>query len=123
MAQRVPDNHLAVVANMFTIRDVLRGSPDFMYSHNIFSVAEQHGLIAPGAPLDFALVYGLPRAHSAYCTRRVWRVQSLVAPSLNLSPDTDMFGSDYPFSVAVEGEPLGPEDLMRIQRDHYEGII
>jgi dipeptidase len=48
-------------------------------------------------------------------------VQSLVAPSLGLDPETDMLGSTYPFSVKVEGAPLGPEDLMRLQRDHYEG--
>jgi dipeptidase len=120
VAQRVPDDHVAVVANMFIIRDVVRGSDDFMYSDNLFDVAEKHGLVEPGAPLDFSRVYGLPRSHSAYCTRRVWRVQSLVAPSLSLNPETDMFASDYAFSVKAD-VPLGPEDLMRIQRDHYEG--
>lgn len=122
VAQRVPDDHVAVVANMFIIREVPREpSPDFMYSSNLFEIAERHRLIEPGAPLDFSFVYGLPRAHSPYCTRRVWRVQSLLAPSLNLSPTTDMYGSDYPFSVKIEVPPLDPTDLMRIQRDHYEG--
>lgn len=107
---------------MFTIGDVPREPlADFLFSPNIFEVAENHGLLAPGGVLHFARAFGLPRSHSVYCTRRVWRVQSLVAPSLKLSPDTDMFGSDYPFSVPVEGAPLTAEDLMRIQRDHYEG--
>lgn len=118
----MPDNHLAVVANMFTIGEVPREPlAGFLFSDNIFEVAENHGLLAPGGVLHFARAFGLPRSHSVYCTRRVWRVQSLVAPSLRLPPDTDMFGSDYPFSVAVEVGTLTAEDLMRIQRDHYEG--
>ena len=123
VAQRVPDDHVAVVANMFTIKEVPRiPSDDFLYSANVFDIAEDHELIEAGAPLNFASVYGLPRSHPTYCTRRVWRVQSLVAPSLNLSSDSDVFGSNYAFSVPVEGGvPLAPEDLMRIQRDHYEG--
>jgi dipeptidase len=31
-----------------------------------------------------------------------------------------MWGDDYPFSVRAESV-LTPQDLMRIQRDHYEG--
>jgi dipeptidase len=30
VAQRVPDDHIAVVANQFIIRDVIKDSPDFM---------------------------------------------------------------------------------------------
>jgi dipeptidase len=44
----------------------------------------------------------------------------LVAPSLHLPPVTDLLGSDYPFSVPVD-KVVSPADLMKIQRDHYEG--
>ena len=49
-----------------------------------------------------------------------WRVLSLAAPSANLSPFTDANADDYPFSIEVDSL-LSEEDLMRYQRDHYEG--
>ncbi len=52
--------------------------------------------------------------------RRMWRVYSKLAPSLNLSPYTDSFASDYPFSVPVD-KKVSVEDLMALVRDHYEG--
>ena len=45
---------------------------------------------------------------------------SLASPSSNLSPFTDANADDYPFSVAVD-KLISEEDLMRYQRDHYEG--
>jgi dipeptidase len=53
-------------------------------------------------------------------TRRVWRIFSLVAPSLDLPGHTDYYGNDYPFSVKTE-KLLTALDLMDLQRDHYEG--
>ena len=55
--------------------------------------------------------------------RRVWRVLTLVAPSYRtadgqlLNPVTDIYASDYPFSVNPD-VPLTPADLMRIQVWH-----
>lgn len=45
---------------------------------------------------------------------------SLAAPSAGLSPFTGPNADDYPFSIEVDA-PLSEEDLMRFQRDHYEG--
>jgi hypothetical protein len=47
-------------------------------------------------------------------------VFNLAAPSIQLNPFTNEFGDDYPFSVPVD-TVLTPQDLMRFQRDHYEG--
>ena len=42
--QRVPDDHVAVVANMFTIREVdLKDSRNFLGSANMHAIAEAHG--------------------------------------------------------------------------------
>jgi dipeptidase len=112
---------VAAVANQFVIREVVAGSDYFMYSKNLWEVAIRNQLWAYGdANLDFLKTYGLPRAHAPYATRRVWRVFGLVAPSLDLPGDTNMWGDDYPFSVRADSV-LTPQDLMRIQRDHYEG--
>uniref|UniRef100_A0A7S3H5K0 Dipeptidase n=1 Tax=Spumella elongata TaxID=89044 RepID=A0A7S3H5K0_9STRA len=122
VAQRVPPDHVAAVANAFVIRKIDPDSPDFMYSPNIFAVAERNNLWsrASGEKLDFLAVYGVQRSHPEYATRRVWRALSLLAPSLNLPAETDGFGSDYPFSVKAE-KTVTPEVLMGIFRDHYEG--
>ena len=54
---------------------------------------------------------------------RLWRVLSLGAPDLNLPAETNAYADDYPFSVPVT-RPQGKfsaNDLMWMQRDHFEG--
>jgi dipeptidase len=122
-AQRVPDGEVSAVANQFVIRGIDTSSSDFMYSKNIFEVAERAELWSKevdGDVLDWTKTFTPPRMHPLYATRRVWRVFTLVNPSLDLDPDTDALASDYPFSVKPS-KPLTQKDLMDIQRDHYEG--
>lgn len=123
IAQRVPDTHIAVVANSFIIRKVDPKSPDFLYSANLWEVAKRKGWWNEDMGLlDFKLAYGPPRYRPDYSNRRVWRVLSLAAPSANLPIESDPNGDVYPFSIAVD-HLLTPEDLMQYQRDHYEGTI
>jgi dipeptidase len=113
-----------VVANQFIIRDVIKGSDDFMYSPNLWEVAERAGLWSPSqGSLDFLKTYGPQRMHSPYATRRVWRVFTLLDPTLDLPAETDSYASNYPFSVkpTIKGGKIDKHDLMRLQRDHYEG--
>lgn len=123
IAQRVPDDHVAAVANQFVIRQIDLSDPDnFLGSSNIHDVATRNGFWDPasGQPFDFTLAYAVERALPAYATRRVWRILSTAAPSLNLPPNTDPFGSDYPFSVKAERK-LSLDDIAALHRDHYEG--
>lgn len=85
-------------------------------------VAERNGFWSKksGKKLDFLPAFGPMRSHPEYSTRRVWRVLSQVAPSLNLPGETDAYGNDYPFSVKSE-RVLTPEDLIAFNRDHFEG--
>lgn len=46
-AQRVPDDHIALVANQFVIRGVKKDDKDFMYSDNLWSVAKDNKLWKP----------------------------------------------------------------------------
>lgn len=120
-AQRVPDNHVAAVANQFVIRKIDPASDDFMFSSNIFEIAKRQNLWSEkDGHLDFLKTFAPMRAHSPYTTRRVWRVFNMLAPSISLPPYTTPYQDDYSFSVPVESM-LTPEDLMRVQRDHYEG--
>ncbi len=50
----------------------------------------------------------------------MWRVFNIVAPSVTLPGNTDPYGSDYPFSIKVD-RAITPQELMNINRDHYEG--
>eukprot|EP00981_Chlorochromonas_danica_P008430 scaffold2193_cov179-Ochromonas_danica.AAC.9 len=112
---------IAVIANQFIIREVKRDHPDFLYSANLWDVAQRKGFWHPEqGPLDFLLTYAPPRAHSPYATRRVWRVFQLAAPSISLPADTDPLALNYPFSVKVD-KPLAVEDIIQMNRDHYEG--
>jgi dipeptidase len=97
-AQRVPDGHVSVVANQFTIRtiDPAASADDMMFSSNLWTVAERAGLWSPdqGTLLDFAGAFSVrpgDTPHYAYSTRRVWRVLDLAAPSLKLSPYTNRY--------------------------------
>ncbi len=120
MAQRVPDDHITIAANQFVIRQVDPNSTDFMYSSNLWSVAEKLGWWDEAmGPLDFLTTYAPQRYHPNYANKRVWRILNWAAPSLNLPFNTDAWGDGYPFSVRVE-KKLGPLDLMNMSRDYYQ---
>ncbi len=120
-AQRLEDDHVTAVANQFIIRDIEPNSDNFMYSSNLWEVAERQGFWKKSdGKLDFLKTYSPMRAHSPYATRRVWRIFNIASPNTKISPYTDSYASDYPFSVKAE-KPLTPQDVMQMQRDHYEG--
>jgi dipeptidase len=137
VAQRVPDDHITAVANQFVIGEIdVADKENFLASTNIFEIAIKHKLWSPDTsdeiPFNFLRVYGTNRHHTAFaCTRRVWRVFVLAAPSLApiLSGYTDGLGSfgygpnftnPYPFSVKPD-RLLTAQDIMKINRDQYEG--
>lgn len=122
VAQRVPDDGFFVAANQFRIREIRRGTKDMMHSSNIFDAAESMGWWKPeDGPLDWTAVYGDGEFHHPYYSlRRVWRAQSMVAPSLNLSawvngPNTRA----YPFAVKPD-DKMSVQDVFAIHRDSYQ---
>lgn len=123
VAQRVPDDGFFVAANQFRIRDIRPDAEDMLYSKNIFSAAESKGWWKKDdGALDWAAVYGGGEFHHPYYSlRRVWRAQSLVAPSLNLPAWVDnAFTRTYPFAVKPDNK-LTPQDVLAVHRDNYEG--
>jgi dipeptidase len=138
VAQRVSDGHITAAANAFVIRGVKKDHPDFLYSENLWSAAESEGVlrtIGDDNDLDFTATYGPDEfayhpdgtrdnksmKKPEYCTDRVWRVLSLAAPSLNLKRETDFWGNGIPFSVPADKD-LTVQDIMAMNRDHYEGV-
>ncbi|MDR1793181.1 MAG: C69 family dipeptidase [Bacteroidales bacterium] len=117
VAQRVPDDHVAVNANASTISLIDTTLHDyFMYSDNLFQLALDSGWWKKGEPFRFCYVYAPHSRTMLACRRREWRVFDLVAPSLHLDPNTEL----YPFSVKPDSL-VSIEKMMSIFRDYYEG--
>jgi dipeptidase len=118
-AQRVPDDHVSVVANSARIGQLdLSDSDYFMASKNVKQVAVERGYWDPksGQPFRFYEAYNPDGRFSFAATRREWRVLSLLAPSLDLNPNAN----EFPFSVKPD-ESVGPGRIMEVFRDTYEG--
>lgn len=118
-AQRVPDDHVSVVANASRIGELnLKDADFFMASRNVQTFAEEKGYWDPksGRPFRFYEAYDPEGRTSFASTRREWRVLDLLAPSLELPAN----GNVFPFSVKPE-QPVGPEKIMELFRDTFEG--
>jgi len=119
VAQRVPDDHVGVNANASTIGEIdLKNKEYFMASKNIFTTAEEMGFWnkKSGKPFSFKYVYAPKSRLSVAARRREWRILSLVAPSLHLSPTAQ----DYPFSVKAEMK-ITVAKMISLFKDYYEG--
>ena len=123
-AARVPDDSVAVVANMFSIREMDLSDPDnFMGRQDMWELAEAAGLYTPGAPKDFTATFSDGEyAHKYYSGRRMWGVFRQLAPSAHLPSDYRNLKTDapYPFAVKVDAK-LSPQDVMAVMRDWYNG--
>ncbi|MGE5509500.1 MAG: dipeptidase [Chitinophagales bacterium] len=114
-AQRVPDDEVSVSANRSRIGAINLNDPDhFMASKNVYELGQQMGFWDGKSPFFFNKVYG-PKP-SYYNARREWRVFSLLAPSQKFDP----WYGEYPFSIKPD-KKVAPQDIMAINRDHYEG--
>jgi dipeptidase len=135
VAQRLPDDHITVIANSFTIGNIIPDDPNFLYSPNLYQVAERNGLWRPDdGYLNFKKLFSLNLAEEAnLISRRVWRTFTLANPKISsmfshLSDNLLSIGfgpgfqSPYPFSIQVE-KPITLEWMMMINRDQYDGSI
>lgn len=122
VAARVPDDSVAVVANMFSVREVdLSDTANFLGRKDMWEIAEQQGLWKPGTPKDFTATFSDGEyAHKFYSGRRMWGVFRLLSPSASLPADYGNLKVDapYPFAVKVD-TPIGPRDAMAVLRDWY----
>ncbi len=119
VAQRVPDNHVGVNANASTIKEIdLKNKDYFMASKNIYKVAEEMGLWSKksGETFRFNHVYAPHSRESVASRRREWRILSILAPSLHLSPTAQ----DYPFSVEPE-KKVTLKMMVSLFKDYYQG--
>jgi len=124
VAQRVPDSHVAVVANSFIIGKVnCSDGGNFRCSSNMFSNARAAKLCDFDGESDFdwRRCYAEDNVTGFgpwSMTLRTWRIQSLANPGVGPVPPQAVGRSA--FSVPVLHRQ-SRSDVMKWLRDHYEG--
>ena len=118
LAQRVPDNEVAIIANTYTVHEVdLSNERNFLASEGIIDYAVSRSWYNPDAnqPFDFAVAFADPEAasdSSNFC--RQW------SGFHHIAADAVPLGTELPFSV-VPKRKLDVAAVQKILRDHYEG--
>lgn len=124
VAQRVPDDSVAVVANMFIIRTVdLEDTSQFLGRSDMWELAQAQGLWDPSLPKDFTATFSDGEyAHKYYSGRRMWGTFRLLAASQALPAEYVNLktSAPYPFAVPVD-QPVTVQDIMAVMRDWYNG--
>ncbi len=117
VAQRVPDDEVAISANIPRIARIDRKDrKNFMYSSNIEEVALKYGLWDGQGEFVFYKAYHGNYGKGKNFFERDWWVYNELAPSLALRLDQD----ELPFSVKPE-KPVSVRDVMALFRSTYEG--
>lgn len=123
-AARVPDDSVAAVTNMFSIREMdFEDTDNYLGRQDMWDLAKKEGLWDSSMAKDFTATFSHGEYnHKYYSGRRMWSVFRHLAASQNLDPEYGNLKTDkpYPFAVPVDGK-VGPADIFAVLRDHYEG--
>ncbi|MCJ7540406.1 MAG: C69 family dipeptidase, partial [Desulfobacterales bacterium] len=123
VAKKVPEGEVFVAANELRIREVDPDDPNMLYSKDLHAIAEKHGWWKPEAgKLDWLRTVSLGEySHPYYSLRRVWRLQSRIAPSQAQSPWVkDGYTRKFPFTIKPDNK-LSVRNVMSLYRDYYQG--
>ena len=113
-AQRIPDDHVGISANISRISEIKTDQPDyFMYSENVFEVAKKMGFWDGEKPFKFWEAYG---GVTKPFNIREYFVFNTLAPGLNLKYDS----AELPFSVKPE-KPVNIRQILELYRTTYDG--
>ena len=116
VAQRIPDDHVAVSANIPRIGRIDRKSKDMMASANVEKVAVDNGLWDGKGTFIFWKYFNTDYANGRNFHDREYFILNYFAPSLGLTYDMD----ELPFSVKPE-RPVDVREVMALYRETYEG--
>lgn len=118
-AARIPDDHIAVSANISRIGEIDFNNPDkFMYSENVKDVAKELGLWDGKEPFSFWKAYsggnymGEPKNYSV---RELYIMQQL-APNAGFTDEL----TELPLSVKPE-KKVSVKDVAHLLGSYYEG--
>nr|WP_320120025.1 C69 family dipeptidase [uncultured Marinifilum sp.] len=113
-AQRIPDNHVGVSANISRIGVIDKKNKDyFMYSDNVFSVAKELKRWDGKEEFKFWKAYG--KVEKPFKIREFFILNAL-APSLQLDFEAD----ELPFSVKPDHK-VSVREVIALYRETYEG--
>lgn len=116
VAQRLPDDCYAVVANQLSIQEVRPNDPHFLTSPGIFEFAAACHLWRPGTPFIFRDLFGTATPFDrTYNTPRVWDGQRRLSPSQHNEPTA----MTLPFALRPD-RPLQVEDAFHVLSSHFE---
>jgi dipeptidase len=125
VAMRVPDGYVTAHANQSRIRKFPLHDPDnCLYSKDVISFAREKGYFS-GKDEDFSFADAYEKVNCddiRACDARVWLFYHRVAPSMKIPMDyvkCKPGAPPLPMWVKPDSK-LGPRDLIRIMRDHYE---
>ncbi len=137
-AQRVPDDHIAIVPNWSIIKEIDLSKPEwFMASNNYKQVAIDHGWYKEDSGKPFIWQEAYSPCFREWASGRFWLFYSSFAPNLKAWPDRSLNNpykgqdayhqyvedvSSYPFSVKPE-KKISVQDIMAFQRSTFEGTI
>ena len=116
VAQRIPDDHVAVSANIPRIGQINRKSKDMMASANVEQVALENGLWDGKGTFVFWKAFHTDYGDGKNFSDREWFILNHFAPSLGLTYDME----ELPFSVKPE-KPVDVREVMALYRETYEG--
>lgn len=112
-AQRIPDDHVGISANISRIAEIKTDEPDFfMYSENVFDVAREMKFWDGEKPFKFWEAFGGVTKPFAI---REYFVFSTLAPSLGLKYDSP----ELPFSVKPE-KKVNIRQILELYRTTYD---
>jgi len=118
VAQRVPDDHVAVIPNYYTIGAIdLADTNNFLASPDLIQYAQKNNWYDPetDGEFNFRKAYAANNSlNSPGNIHRMWRGVNLIAGTNFDTTD------EFPFSVKP-AKKIALTDLYRVLRDHYEG--
>jgi dipeptidase len=123
-AQRVPSDHVAVVANMFVIREInLTSSNDYMYSKNLLDVAERStSWTRDQKTLDFTALFSGPEGRKYVSGRRMWIVLStLSVETFSSEYDDYVLNAPYPATAKAKIQSVDISNMTSLMRNYYKG--
>lgn len=118
LAQRVPDDQVAVIPNYYTITEIdLQDTLNFLGSKDIVGYAIKRGWYDPSQnkPFNFRQAYAARRTLKA-----IWNVPRHLQAVNMLSEKQYHYRQKLPFSFKPKKKLL-PADLMAVLKNHYEG--
>lgn len=137
-AQRVPDDHVAIVPNWSIIKQIDLSKPnEFMASKNYKQVAIDNGWYNPKSGMPFIWQKAYSPCVREWASSRFWLFYSTYAPNLPGLPNRELKNnydgldsyhqyvediSIYPFSVKAN-KKISVQDIMSFQRSTFTGTI